>query len=413
VSVANNSGKSLVLNNLKLSTMALVIASFLSPIKANAEQIDSISTMLSNGKTDLSFRYRFEHVDQKGINKAANASTLKTRLSYQSAAYNGFGFRVEMDDVSVVGNENYNSVVNGKTDYPIVADPDGTDVNQAFVSYNNESLSSVLGRQQIKHSGQRFLSSTPWRQNSQTFDAISVSLPSNTMFTVNYSYISKVNRVFGPDGNAAQLATWDSNSHAFIASLTPSTQHTVSVFIYDFDFEDVAANSSTTFGVEYTGTIGLVSLAASYATQSDNANNPTKYSADYMSAVLSFNLAPVELSLGYELLGSDDSVAVFKTPLATFHKFQGWSNQLAATPTTGVEDIYVKVKHKIGAADLDLIYHQFNSDKGSLNYGSEINAAVTYPINKNVSTQLTYAAYDAKDFGTDTDKIWLTMNLKF
>lgn len=78
---------------MKLSTLALAIAS-LSPLSnANAEEIDSISAMLSNGKTDLSFRYRYEYVDQDGIDKTAGASTLKTRLSYKSAAYNGFGWK--------------------------------------------------------------------------------------------------------------------------------------------------------------------------------------------------------------------------------------------------------------------------------------------------------------------------------
>ena len=125
------------------------------------------------------------------------------------------------------------------------------------------------------------------------------------------------------------------------------------------------------------------------------------------------NLAPVNVSVGYELLGSDDGVAAFRTPLATLHKFQGWADKFLATPATGIEDTYLKVGGKIGKAKLAVIYHQFDSDEGSIDYGSEIDAVVTYPVNKNLTAQLKYAAYNAEDFSVDTDKIWLTMNFKF
>ncbi|MFQ3323762.1 MAG: hypothetical protein ACI90U_001585 [Pseudomonadales bacterium] len=398
---------------LKLSTLALAIASLSTISSVNAEEIDSVSAMLSNGKTDLSFRYRYEYVDQDGINKTAGASTLLTRLSYKSAAYNGFGFKVEMDDVTVIGDANYNSVVNGNTEYPVVADPAGTDVNQALLSYTSEDFSSALGRQRINHSAQRFIGGVAWRQNEQTYDAFRFKLPGNELFSADYAYISKVSRIFGPEGSAAQSDTWESDSHIFIANFIPAKSHTLSGFVYALDFEDAAANSSTTYGLEYKGKIGIVSLAASYATQSDNADNPVSYDADYMAAEIGLNLAPVNVSLGYELLGSDDGVAAFRTPLATLHKFQGWADKFLGTPATGIEDTYLKVGGKIGKAKLAVIYHQFDSDEGSIDYGSEIDAVVTYPVNKNLTAQLKYAAYNAEDFSVDTDKIWLTMNFKF
>ncbi|MGK0498978.1 MAG: hypothetical protein ACJAYG_000609 [Oceanicoccus sp.] len=397
----------------KLSALTLAIAS-LGPLSTlHAEQVDSISAMLSKGETDLSFRYRYEYVDQDGIDKTAGASTLKTRLSYKSAAYKGFGFVVEMDDVTVVGNENYRTPTNGNTQYPIVADPSGTDVNQVLISYTNDHLSSALGRQRINHAGQRFVGGVGWRQNEQTYDAISFKLPKDAMLSLDYSYITKVNRIFGPENSTVQANSWDSDSHALIATVKPADNHSISAFAYILDFENAAANSSSTYGLEYKGKIGMLSLAASYATQSDNGDNTSSYAADYMSAAVGIALAPINLSVGYELLGSDDGDAAFRTPLATLHKFNGWADQFLGTPATGLEDMYVKVAGKLGKTKMAVVYHQFDADEGSIDYGSEINFVATYPFSKNISAQFKYAAYDAEEFKSDTDKVWLTMNLKF
>ena len=398
---------------LRFSALALSMASVLAIHNVNGEEIDSVSAMLSNGKTDLSFRYRYEYVDQENIGKTAGASTLKTRLTFESATYNDLNFVLEMDDVSVVGSENYNSVVNENTQYPIVADPKGTGINQALISYTTESFSSVLGRQRITYSGQRFIGNVGWRQNEQTYDALIFKIPANDMFSADYAYISKVSRIFGPEGSAAQADSWDSDSHILIANFVPAKGHTISGFVYDLDFDNAAANSSTTYGLEYKGKVGIVSLAASYALQSENGKNPVSYDVDYLAAELGVDLMPINIAVGYELLGSDDGIAAFRTPLATLHKFQGWADKFLNTPTTGIEDSYLKVGGKIGKTQLAIIYHQFDSDEGNIDYGSEIDAAITYPVNTNLTAQLTYATFNAEDFSVDTDKVWLTMNFIF
>ncbi len=50
------------------------------------------------------------------------------------------------------------------------------------------------------------------------------------------------------------------------------------------------------------------------------------------------------LGVGYELLGSDDGVAAFQTPLATLHKFNGFADQFLVTPAGGLQDIYFYAK---------------------------------------------------------------------
>ncbi|MCV6604035.1 MAG: hypothetical protein OIF34_01930, partial [Porticoccaceae bacterium] len=100
---------------------------------AFAEAANSFSEMLGKGELDLNFRYRYEYVDQQGIENSAGASTLKSRLTYKSASYNNFRLIGEVDNVSAIGAEQYRTPTNGNTQFPIVADPTGTDLNQLYL----------------------------------------------------------------------------------------------------------------------------------------------------------------------------------------------------------------------------------------------------------------------------------------
>jgi len=58
-------------------------------VAANATTASNVSEMLAEGDTSVSFRYRYEMVDQEAVTETANASTLKSRLTYKSASYMG------------------------------------------------------------------------------------------------------------------------------------------------------------------------------------------------------------------------------------------------------------------------------------------------------------------------------------
>ena len=162
------------------------------------EQDQSEPGLLSDGKLNLNFRYRYELVDQEGIIKDAHASTLRTRLSYQSPYFSDFGFLVEFDDVRAIGNDLYNSTRNGNTDRPVVADPEGTEVNQALISYKGLENSLIrAGRRRITLDNHRFIGDVGWRQNAQTYDSLSISNSSLPNTTFEYAYIGNVNRIFG------------------------------------------------------------------------------------------------------------------------------------------------------------------------------------------------------------------------
>jgi hypothetical protein len=127
--------------------------------------------------------------------------------------------------------------------------------------------------------------------------------------------------------------------------------------------------------------------------------------------------------LGTEVLEADGDDGFFITPMATLHKFQGWSDQflgggLGNIPG-GIEDVYLSIGGKVAGFKLLAVYHDFTSDdKGasgnsSDDLGSEIDLMIARKFGKNYGLQLKYSDYDADDHGVDTEKLWLTATAKF
>ena len=71
-------------NSLRLIVLSLIasgLATSLPSSPAHAADEEQLKSGLENqGHVDLDFRYRYELVDQAGLAKDANASTLRTRL---------------------------------------------------------------------------------------------------------------------------------------------------------------------------------------------------------------------------------------------------------------------------------------------------------------------------------------------
>ncbi|MEH6584332.1 MAG: alginate export family protein [Halioglobus sp.] len=386
--------------------------------QADEAWTDDLNKMVTEGKVNFDFRYRYEFVDQDGISKDAGASTLRSRLTYNSGSLRGFSFITEFDNVSVIGSERYNSTENGKTQYPVVADPKGTDINQAAIKYTAESADGTYGRQRILHSNQRFIGGVAWRQNEQTYDGFRANWKPTDALKLDYSYVYNVNRIFGPD-DGANPANLHGENHFVYLDYTFAEKHKFAGFAYLLDFDARGAyasgktvdNSSDTYGLEYIGDFDILKLRAVYATQSDAGDNTRKYDADYYVVDVSGKLGMVNLNAGLEVLGAGDGVG-FATPLATLHKFQGWSDKFLTTPGDGIEDIYVGITAKAGPVKLQAIYHDFSAEDGSDSYGQELDLAATWVVTKGFSTQLKYADYSADKFATDTTKVWLSFQLK-
>lgn len=380
---------------------------------------DSFTEMLSMGKTTLDFRYRYEYVDQDKLDDQAKASTLRSRLTFASATWKGFSGLAEFDDVTSIGDDDYNSTGNGKTQYPVVADPEGTEVNQIWARYSAHGASGTYGRQRILHGDQRFVGGVGWRQNEQTYDGVR-AVYSISGLSLDYSYVYNINRVFGPDDGPVQPADLHGENHFLRADWNFMEKQTITAFAYLLDIDadpnyaagKSAGNSSDSYGVQYQGSFGPVSLKAAYASQQEAGDNPVDYDADYYMLEGAFKFTGLTATLGYEVLAAGDGVG-FKTPFATLHKFQGWADQFLVTPADGIEDLYIGLAGAVGPVKLAGFYHDFQASESSEDWGTELDLVGTWPVTGNLSLQLKYAGFSAdSDSYGDVDKLWFTVQFK-
>lgn len=373
-----------------------------------ADPLVDVANALKGGETKFQFRYRFEHVDQDGFDKEANASTLKSRFSFTSAPLYSTQAVIEVDDVSRVGNDNFNSTVNGKTAYPVVADPEGTDINQAHLKFSRDNFSAAVGRQRIVHNDQRFVGGVAWRQNEQTFDGYRF-MYQGEKFELDYAYTFNINRIFGPSGDNADL---HGRFHLANSKFRLNPEHKFAVYFYGLDYDTASSNSSRTLGIDYKGKAGVLDWTLRYARQSDAGDNPTDYDADFYLAEIGMMFGRLKVSAGYEVLGSDSGQG-FMTPLATLHKFQGFADKFLSTPDNGIQDTYVKLSTQAEGYNMVLSWHDFSADEGGGDYGSELNLVVSKKLHKHFNALLKYADYSADDYATDTSKFWLMGVMSF
>ncbi|WP_281561111.1 alginate export family protein [Thalassomonas sp. RHCl1] len=399
--------KSLV-NTLSTSLIAAAVLTAPVTLAGQTAVADGVKKALGDSKVNLSFRARFENVDQDNIKDDASALTLKSRITVKTGAYNGFSVGAEVDNVTAIV-DNYNSTRNGETKYPKIVDPEGTDVNQLYLQFKGSKASFTAGRQRILHSGQRFVGGVGWRQNEQTYDGYRLQYKASDAFSLDYSYVYNINKIFGPRGSAADE---DGEFHLTNAVYKVNKDHKLSGYAYLLEYDHNDDKSTSTYGLSYNGNFGGIIANASYARQSDYKDSNKDFDADYLNLELGTKLGQVKVLAGYELLGSDNGVG-FTTPLATLHKFQGFADQFLATPGAGIEDIYFTAKTKVSGIKLSATYHDFSADEGSADWGSEIDLVAAYAVDKNYSVLLKYASYDADDHGSDTDKIWFQVAAKF
>lgn len=380
---------------------------------------DGLAGMVRNGSAALNFRYRLEHVDQDGVPESALASTLRSRISLASAPLAGFALELELDDVTAVGRDRYNSTRNGRGRYPVVADPEGTEVNRAQLDYRRGALHATAGRQRILHGSQRFVGNVGWRQNEQTYDGLRLQWRGD-FATLDASYVYRVQRIFGPD-DGAQPADWDGDFALLRGSWKLHPDHTLAAFAYRLDIDPsrafssalTVANASETVGLEYSGQWRALSLAATWASQGDIGTNPENYRARYHSLEAGWAFSGARLRAGQEVLGADNGMG-FRTPLATLHKFQGWADMFLVTPGDGLRDRWLGLSGDRGSLNWAAFYHDFRSDRRSRDLGQELDLLLGWKVSPRLSLQFKLALFDAAAGSgyRDTDKAWLIAELR-
>ncbi|KAA3651105.1 MAG: hypothetical protein DWQ11_15415 [Proteobacteria bacterium] len=374
----------------------------------------SFAEALTGGKASIDARLRYESVDQDNALKNANAFTARVRLGYMTGEFAGFGAFVEAEHVNALGGEGYNSTTNGKTAYSVVADPEATEMNQAYLSYSGLSGTVIkYGRQRIKLDNDRFVGNVGWRQNEQTYDALSVVNSTLPNTTITAAYITNVNRVFSDESTAGNFQM---SSPIFNVKYSGFGFGEFVGYAYLLDFDTLASNSTQTYGIRFNGSTPIQSVKALYtaefASQRDYKDNPGDFSLSYYRLEGGVGLSSVQFNLGQEKLSGNGRFA-FQTPLATLHAMNGWTDQFLSTPANGLKDTYVSASTTVQGLKLAAVYHDFRADKGSAKYGTEWNLVATKKIGENYAVGAKYGRYNADSFKVDTDKVWLWAEAKF
>lgn len=387
-----------------------------------ADEPQSLSDALTAGKAQVNLRYRYEHVDQDNFTETADASTLRFRLNYATGSWKNWSGFGEFDYIGELFVDDFNSGGGTSPDrgqYPVVADPEGADLNQLFLDYQaGAGLRLRMGRQRINLDNQRFVGGVGWRQNEQTYDGFNVDLRSLPRTVVSYTYVTQVNRIYG---ERSTIGKDDENTHLLNAKISLTDAWSVTPYAYYIDSEDTPAFSTMTAGLRAAGKFAIRSssmqLVAEYATQSETADAPVDFRADYYLVDATWTMKNgLSFGIALESLGGDDTVAgaAFRTPLATLHLFQGWADQFLTTPDAGIDDAHATIQYGFEKWKLQAVYHDLSAQAGSAQWGSELDFSVARSVGDRYSVLVKGALFDADSSSyVDADKYWLMLSADF
>ena len=400
-----------MLFNKKMIIIVLTILSFNTSASA-----DTLIQALERGKAYANLNLRFENVEQNNAKKDADALTLRTRFGYKTATINQFSFVIEFEDSRVVaGNNDYHDAIGNHPSYSTIADPETTELDQLYIQYKAQKFSSKIGRQVLTFDNHRFVGHVGWRQDRQTFDGLTATYSPIKSLILNYAFINQRNRIFAEQKDA------DSEDHLLNVSFK-SDIGVLTGYGYLLEVDNNSTNAIDTWGIRFINSKkkswnNLIYLLE-FATQ-ESQSSLMEYDADYFHGMLGTKFNGITGKLGYESLGSDNGSYGFSTPLATLHKFNGWSDQFLGTPKQGLEDMYVSISGKALGGKWVVVYHNFSADQSSDiidDFGDEIDLSYSKNFGKSYFAGVKYAAYSAGDSASskvDTDKLWLWAGVKF
>jgi len=409
--------------NMRLSAISMAILTLSGTQVVAASINESVEKMLKFGQDDakygqvkLDIRLRYENVNtQDTTSKAADALTTRFRIGYLSPKLSGFQAYAEFEGNQDIGINDYKNKRNGswrKSEYDVIQDPQDTELNQLWLSFDGISDTTVkVGRQRIKLNNDRFIGNVGWRQMEQTFDSVLVTNSSLANTKVTFGYIDQVKTI---------ISTTDEMSSPFLnIDYDIAGYGKLSAYGIWMDYKETAnlGKSNQTYGVRLNGKTKISEdvkglYTVEYAHQSDYEESPKNYEADYYHVVGGVSAFGVTLKGGMEQLDGDGTAA-FQTPLATGHAFNGWADIFLATPADGLRDVYGAAAIKYQGVKFMAVYHDFSDDTGTKDYGNEYDLVISKKFGKHYSLLAKYANYNAVEYKKDTQKFWIQGGIHF
>jgi hypothetical protein len=352
---------------------------------------------------------------------------MRTLLGFSTKPVDDIAATFQLINVADIAGD-HNSIVNGQTRYANIPDPAATNVNQAFISYAGiPNLTITTGRQIIALDDTRFVGNVDFRQNMQTFDAVTLTSSPLPDFKATASYIWGIKDILNrhlPTKIFLGEAYW-----------TPRKEAAFEVFTYAYgnDAGSVIAGAagcglttgpqacnSVTYGLRGHGEVALPSdfkleYKATYAHQSSYDGGSDLVDADYAQASgkLVWQKA-YNIGAEYMLMGSNGSGTYgFQTPMATKHAFNGWAEIFLTTPPTGLRTVDAFAGATLFDVTAQAKYYSFRSDYGDKNYGDEWDFSLSYKFSGHVQVGAEYANYHANGFGASTEAGWMFAKITY
>ncbi len=420
-----------------LLSLSVVSQSAVADITKEVEDALNFYHYGKNGAIKIDLNYRYENVNQDNVRvpplrgiplpaarqpDTANANTVRLRLGLLSPVFHGLQGYAEYQGLYAMQSD-YNSTRNDKTGYSVIADPYENELDQLWISYAGIPDTVIKGgRQVIQLDDQRFIGNVGWRQLQQTFDSVLITHNNQQLFglTVNAGYIGRaktitattegltapilnVNYKLGDYGNMVGYAYW-----------------------LDFTDPDVYFKSNQSYGLRFTNFLKpgdslklsdnyVLVYTAEWSIQSDYQNSPRNYTVNRYNLMGGFTAYNFTLQGAMEQLDGVGQNQTFQTPLGTNFAFQGWADQFLVTPNDGIRDVFGTIISTLDRGDVTLmgVYHNFYDDTGNIHYGKEWDFRAIKKFGKHYSLLAQYAYYDADQYSTDTQKIWIQGNINF
>jgi len=421
-----------------LLTLSVTSHSAIAGVTQDVEDALNFYHYGKNGAVKIDLNTRFENVNQDNVRSpllngtpaakqpvTANAVTTRLRLGLLSPVFHGLQGYAEYQGVYAM-DSNYNSTRNGKTGYSQIADPYESELDQLWISYAGIADTVIKGgRQVIQFDDQRFIGNVVWRQLQQTFDSVLITHNNQQLFglTVNAGYIGRVkttttttesvnapilnvNYKLGDYGNMVGYGYWLDYTDPGANAVYYKSSQTYGLRLTNYQKQGESFKLNDNFGLQYT---------AEWSIQSNYQSNPNNYTVNRYNLMGGFTAYMFTFQGAMEQLDGVGKYNAFQTPLGTNFAFQGWADQFLVTPDNGIRDVFGTVTTSLDRGEVILtgVFHQFYDDTGNIHYGQEWDFLASKKFGKHYTLLARYAYYNADQYSTDTQKIWMQGNISF
>ncbi len=390
---------------------------------------------IENVKPYLEFRPRYEYVDVDGSSKdAANALTIRTKIGVKIGkvlGVDGLFAQLEGIDVSAVVDDFYPE----KTGYETVLDPHNDRMTQAFIGYKYGNYVFIAGRKYVTIDDHRFIGNVNWRQMPQSLGVVAIA--GSPIENLNFLLAGVYERKGIVDGLNVD---WHMDKMPIVLDINYKLIPELKLKGFAYLLTDI----HNTYGIKASGSINISGIKFSYLGEyakqtdpyeKDNLNTKPDIDTDYYRVKLGAAYSGFFGNVMYTYFGdADGKDAGFSTPLATLHKFDGWSDVLLKGAAKGfkygLKELCVSAGYKSKSIGKFMVaYLTFDADKdqvelgNSTDIGSEVDVLYAKKLTKRLSFLAKAAFYSADDgyvftgnkiAGTkDVTKYWLQLNYKY